>query len=357
MKVCFVLPQLVRKPIGGFKIVYEYASRLSRLGYDVSILFLNETAMKRFRIPPFLRKEAVEVFTRIEPKWFQLDSRVKKVSSLNTRAVEALKSSDAVVATGVDTVESVLRLFPKSRRFYFIQDYETWVYPEEKINQTFGAGLHNIVVARWLKEIVDLYDSGDTVLIPNPIDTKIYREITPAAERKAHTLGVLYHPGKHKGFKYAWEAIRILKQRYPDLTVYMFGTSKPEISEDYVHFTMNATREQTVDIYNKVQVFLCASVEEGYGLTGLEAMACGAALASTRYRGVLEYGEDGYNCLLSPVMDPKALADNASSFFDDEEKRLRITANGKRSVRKLDWEVAVSRFSATLKGQEKKNPN
>ena len=29
MNICFVLPQMLRKPVGGYKMVYEYANRLS----------------------------------------------------------------------------------------------------------------------------------------------------------------------------------------------------------------------------------------------------------------------------------------------------------------------------------------
>ena len=56
MKIYFVLPQILRKPIGGYKIVYEYANRLSKEGHDIGILYLNENALKRFYIPNFIRK-------------------------------------------------------------------------------------------------------------------------------------------------------------------------------------------------------------------------------------------------------------------------------------------------------------
>ena len=45
MKICFILPQTLRKPIGGYKIIYEYANRLVDEGHKVVILFLNERAL------------------------------------------------------------------------------------------------------------------------------------------------------------------------------------------------------------------------------------------------------------------------------------------------------------------------
>ena len=64
MKVCFVLPKFSRKPIGGFKIVFEYANRLSQKGHKVAILFL--------------KKKLSSFLTKIEPRWFKLDSSIKK---------------------------------------------------------------------------------------------------------------------------------------------------------------------------------------------------------------------------------------------------------------------------------------
>lgn len=78
MKVCFVLPKFSRKPIGGFKIVFEYANRLSQKGHKVAILFLNECAFDAWNIPIMVKKKLSSFLTKIEPRWFKLDSSIKK---------------------------------------------------------------------------------------------------------------------------------------------------------------------------------------------------------------------------------------------------------------------------------------
>lgn len=80
MKVCFVLPKFSRKPIGGFKIVFEYANRLSQKGHKVAILFLNECAFDAWNIPIMVKKKLSSFLTKIEPRWFKLDSSIKKIS-------------------------------------------------------------------------------------------------------------------------------------------------------------------------------------------------------------------------------------------------------------------------------------
>ena len=42
MKITFCLPSFAEHPIGGFKMVFEYANRLSKNGHKVNIVFLTE---------------------------------------------------------------------------------------------------------------------------------------------------------------------------------------------------------------------------------------------------------------------------------------------------------------------------
>lgn len=170
-------------------------------------------------------------------------------------------------------------------------------------------------------------------LIKNPVDTVRYKIITPLECRPKHSIAFLYHEKPHKGFKYAYEVILKLRAKYPDLSVEVFGVyTRPKYFPSFIKYTKSASQQQTIEIYNKSAVFLCATVAEGYGLTGLEAMACGASLASTDYQGVHEYAIDGVNALLSSVKDVDALVANVSRLFDEDELRYRIAKAGVQSV-------------------------
>ncbi len=351
MKICFVLPKFTRQPIGGYKIVFEYANRLQSRGHDISILFLNEDALKQYHVPEFIRKTAVNYITSVEPKWFQLHENIKKVSSLEKNFMSSLENSEAVFATGVQTVEFVKNHFSFAKKLYLIQGYENWNVTEEYLHSTYQCGFLNIVVSNWLKDIVDQYSSQDTILLKNPIDTSIYHCLVPQIDRKDYTIGLLYHTEKIKGVEYALKAIEKLKDIYPNLSVKMFGMfPKPNNIPDWIDYKRGATQKETVEIYNQVQVFLCASVEEGYGLTGLEAMACGACLVSTAYKGVLEYAENGYNALLSKVKDVDELVANVSIAFENTKLREELVNNGMESVKEYSWGRAIDKLESLICG-------
>lgn len=348
MKVCFVLPRFTRRPIGGFKIIYEYANRMSEIGHDVFLLFVNENTFVEYKIPRCLNALCSNIMTQIEPRWFPLNKTIKKVSGIK-RAEMKLKAVDVCVATGAETVSVCKAIFPNAKKNYLIQGFETWVMSEAGLYRTFNAGFKNIVVSSWLKKIVDEHSGEESVLIKNPIDLNIYSPKIPIEKREKHAIGLLYHSGEHKGLKYSIESLRILKEKYPDLKVYMFGTSDPkEEIPGLVKFVKDASQFQTVELYNEISVFMCSTINEGYGLTAMEAMACGAAVVSTDYEGIHEYGIDGVNCLLSPLRNVEAMAQNVSKLFDEDELRFRISRQGRESLSSFDWNVAFDKFMKTI---------
>lgn len=349
MKICFVLGRYARRPIGGYKIVYEYANRLARRSHEISIVFINENIFIEHKVPSFLKKFLSNVMTQVEPKWFSLDRSIKKISANENGFHEKIKDVDICIATGVETVEFCEREFTNKKKAYIIQDFETWVTDERNIYQTYKKGYINIVISEWLENLVDLQAKEKSILIKNPIDLSVYKNIVNINDRKKHTIGFLYHKGEHKGVRYTIEAIKILQKLYSDLEVYAFGTS--EIKEEIpglVKYVRDASQMETVDIYNKVVVFLCSSINEGYGLTGMEAMACGAVLVSSDYKGIHEYGIDGYNCLLSPVKDVNKMVDNVIKIFENADLKTNLSQNGQKSLLGYDWNVAVEKFENAI---------
>ena len=97
-------------------------------------------------------------------------------------------------------------------------------------------------------------------------------------------------------------------------------------------------------INNRSQVFLCTSIEEGFGLPGLEAMACGCAVVSTAYEGIFEYAIDRENALLSPIKDVDAMINNVIMLFENDELRKKIVDNGMKTAKERSFKKAADEF-------------
>lgn len=349
MKICFVLPRFSRRPIGGYKIVYEYANRLVRRGYEVCVFYMNENVFVEHKMPGFFVPWAANIMTQIEPRWFKLDERIQKISGNDKKSDALITAVDVTIATGVETVDFCEKCFRNKKKIYLIQDFENWTHEDEEVYSTYNRGFTNIVVSDWLKRIVDENSSEKSICIRNPIDLKLYKMVNPIEKRKLHSIGLLYHKGEHKGLKYSLEALAILKKHYPDLEVYMFGTSKPNgVVPGLVKFIQDASVQETIQVYNTVSVFMCSSIDEGYGLTGMEAMACGAVLATTDYEAVKEYALHGINSLLSPVRDVDAMVRNVEKLFEEPQYLYKLSKNGIVSLKDFDWEKAVDKLEAII---------
>lgn len=347
--ICFVLPEISNHPIGGYKIAFEYANRLSEAGYNVKILFLNESGLKKYPVPKFIKHTFENFRTKREPRWFNLNTDIEKISSTQKNYQQCIQDVDITIATAVTTAYPVKSLFPNSKKMYLIQDFEDWNVSPEFVYKTFGLGYTNVVVSKWLKTIVDKYSKKSSIYIQNPLDTDKYKVMNPIENRDRYSIGMLYHKSPIKGCKYSLQAIKEVKKKYPSLNLLMFGAyDPPKNLPSWITYYKNASSIQTVKIYNSISIFVSGSVKEGFGLTGLESMACGSALVSTNYRGVQEYAIDDYNALLSPVKNSDELANNIIHLIEDDNLRKKIAYNGKQTAQEFSWEKAYKKFENTI---------
>lgn len=346
MKICFVLPRTEKKIYGGYNIVYEYANRLTELGNEVYILYLNSNYLKRYKVPRFVKKLYFDRLNSVEPRWYYLSSKVNKVSDYNKKITQYLfEESDVVIATAVKTAQYVSATFKTKNKLYFIQGRENWAVSDECVDSTYCLGMKNIVVSKWLKDIVDEVANNSSYLIPNPIDLRKYGVINSIDNRPNHSIACLYNPNPCKGFDNAFRVLLKLHDKYEDLKCVIFGSyDRPDYFPEWIDYIPNASQEKTIEIYNSVRVFLCSTIDEGYGLTGLESMACGCALCSSDYAAVYEYAKDGINCLLSPVGDIDSQVNNVVKVFENNEYRIALVNEALKDINDFSWEKAVGRF-------------
>lgn len=86
-----------------------------------------------------------------------------------------------------------------------------------EVDKTYKFGMKNVVISKWLKEIVDQVTGDESVLILNPIDVERYRVVNPIETRRRHSIGCLYNPNPCKGFDNAFKVMTSLKLAYPEM--------------------------------------------------------------------------------------------------------------------------------------------
>src|SRR5262249_7951880 len=145
-----------------------------------------------------------------------------------------------------------------------------------------------------------------------------------------------------KGFLPGLQALEQVRQSLVDMRVIMFGTDEPEEElPEWVTFRRDPDRDTLIDeIYNQCRVFVQPSMYEGFGLTAVEAMACGCALVSTNNGGSRDYAIAGETALLADTGDVDGLAAGVERLLRDDGERRRIATNGQAHVQRFQWERA-----------------
>lgn len=353
MKITFILQGWARFPVGGFKMVYSYANYLAEKGHKVCIvhtLRLHRGDMSlwkklirlAFWLMTFLRRKA-------EPGWFKLSPEIESKVVFDLYDSNT-PSADAVVATAWSTAENVNRLSPdKGTKFYFIQGYENWDTEDVKVNDTFKLPLKKIVVSIWLEKMLKSMNEEPIACIPNGLDFEFFKIIKPVEDRLPIKIGMCYSTYEWKGSKDGIEALKIVKERFPQLQAIFFSVcSRNSEIPSWIKYRRNPSPSQLLDIYNSCSIFINPSWSEGWGLPAAEAMACGCAVISTMNKGSEEFVIDQKTGLQTKVGDPEDMAEKIIKLMENQPLRLKLALTGANFIKKFDLKESAKEFEEAI---------
>lgn len=356
MRVCFLIPGQIDKPVGGHKVVYSYANRLSADGVGVVVVnniflpsrssFFVEVLRIINSILKFLKRLLMGQNTC--RSWFPLSRNVKETTVWSFDK-KCMPQADIYIATAAVTASYLLDYdVPDRNKVYLIQGYENWNMTDEELRKTYHYPYNKIVVSKWLGKI--LKEEGvEYSFVPNGFDLCEFHCDTPVESKNRYSVSMLYHKHISKGCDIGFAALALVKQRIPQLHVNLFGVfDAPENLPEWYSYLKNPNNELHNRINNESAIYIAPSSMEGWGLTVGEAMMSGQAVACTDTKGYLEMAKDGRNALVSPVNDAISLADNIIRLINDDGLRLKIANNGLTDIASFSVENSYSKFKLVL---------
>ena len=167
----------------------------------------------------------------------------------------------------------------------------------------------------------------------------------------------------HKGVDTVLHALPAILERAPDVRYAVAGNGVArELLEDLARELGVADRVSflgTIDerdlpaLYNLASVYVGASRRaervgvEGFGISLVEASACGLPVVAGNSGGIPDAVRDGETGFLVPPEDPAALAGAVSRLLADRALAQRIGAAGRRAVETYyNWDRVVRDFRA-----------
>jgi glycosyltransferase involved in cell wall biosynthesis len=242
--------------------------------------------------------------------------------------------------------------------------------PEQRIDLERGLCADvDHVVATCTDEVFELRRLGlsrDRVsIVPCGVDTAVFTPRGPVAARSERPrLLVLGRLVERKGQE---DAVRALPA-VPDAELVVVGgppvdelDTDPEVQRlrsiaaslgvgDRLVFTGAVARADVPGWIRSADVVLAVPWYEPFGITPLEAMACGRPVVATAVGGLVDTVVDGGTGVLVPPRDPAALGEALAALLADEERRVAYGAAGvKRARTRYRWSRVVADTDAVYR--------
>ena len=192
-------------------------------------------------------------------------------------------------------------------------------------------------------------------VIPNFVDTERFTPMPDSARKERPPLAV--HVSNFRPVKRVpWlvEAFaRASEGSKAELVLVGDGPDRPAASDLVRKLGLGrrvrflGERDALPELLAPADVFVLASAEESFGLSALEAMACGVPVVATRVGGVPEVIEDGKSGLLAPAEDLAAFAERLRELLFDRDRARSMGALAReRVLAEFTRDPIVDRYEA-----------
>lgn len=349
-----MMPGACGTPGGGPKVIFEQANRLAKDGWEVHIVYPVYNLIKRPTIRNMLgvlKRYFIGFFNHRYggDRWFPLEKGIFH-DSVWCLKKKYMPETNLYCATSLETSYYLNDYkIPVSKKFYYIQGFETWSLPEKYAYDSYKFEMQKITIANYLAKKVES-TGNKSYLIPNGFDFDALGLDNPIEKRNPYTAIMMYSSNNDiKRCSDSFGAFKIVKQKISELKVFVFGVPpRPSDLPDWFEYYQMPERNKLRELYNSAAIFVAASRTEGMALPPAEAYICGCSVCCTDIDGFSMYAFDNKTALLSPVFDITALADNILRLMIDNDLRIKLAKEGNKYIQQFTWENAYEKLNTIL---------
>lgn len=209
------------------------------------------------------------------------------------------------------------------------------------------------------QRIAQLYGIDRVSVVPPAFDVKRWQSDLERSNRKTNDTGLptllcVAHMYPRKDIRTLLHATRLLVDRNRQLRVRIVGDGperrallriahRLELSQ-VIHFTGQLPHADLVAEFSSCDVFCLPSLQEGFGIVFLEAMASGKPIVAARASSTPELVEHRVNGVLANPGDANDLAEKIGRCLDDPDLRARMATANRAKAGEFDLERTIPRL-------------
>jgi glycosyltransferase involved in cell wall biosynthesis len=343
------------RPRGGVVHALKLAERLSKLGVEVKLYSLVRSDDQKAQTGYFRKVSAP--YELITYHWSpdlvtRLERMIEAYSENLPRDADIYHAQDCVGGTALARMKKRgLISAPIFRTVHHVDDFaEPRLFEFEK--RAVAHADHRFVVSKhWQKVLEKEYGYGSTISY-NGLDLEDFSRLPRKVSRQPT---VLFVGGlePRKGLEYLLHAMEYVLDEVPNARLIAVAKTGFRGTDEWSWFTTLASRlgimksmvfresvsqRTLLGFYSNSDLVVLPSKTEGWGLSLMEAMACGKPVVASRAGGIPELVRDGSEGLLIRPGDVRGLADAITKLLQDPGLRARMGRAGRRRVQQFSWD-------------------
>jgi glycosyltransferase involved in cell wall biosynthesis len=341
------IPSFGLSPTGGDRVVSSLANNLAKRGHKVNVVNL-------YRRP---------VHFSLSPKVNLINLPFKKkndlygfvVGGINTLSVN-LPESDIFLANWVYTVIPCVANCGKGKTVFMSQANEAYEFREKKLkvlqgiaSQTYKLNIPIVAPSGHLRKFIKEKFENSARVIPPFVDLKIFK---PGKRRKGRGKIKLLFAGnisdKNKGFEILQKVFKKIKNNNVELHI---ASQKDGVKfgDERIILHKPKNDRELAAIYKECDIFYNLSKEEGFGLTLLEAMACGLICIASNSGGIMDFAKNKRNCLIVERNAGHVLEVTKNVLENLEKFQKTLSANARKTAAYYSEKRMVDSYENFLK--------
>jgi glycosyltransferase involved in cell wall biosynthesis len=216
-----------------------------------------------------------------------------------------------------------------------------------------------VTPSKYLRKALHSHTGVEATYLPNGLPVQKYR----FRQRRHVRPHLVWLRALHEGYNplMALKALALVRLRFPEATLVFGGPDKGDGTRalvereadrlgltEHVEFRGNVAKSEVPAFLSSCDIFLNTTRAESFGVSVMEAGACGLCVVSTDAGELPHLWRDEHDALLVPVDDSGAMAQAVLRILDDPDLAARLSRNARANAERFEWPAVLPQWKELL---------
>ena len=192
-----------------------------------------------------------------------------------------------------------------------------------------------------------------TEIIPNGVDLE---KLKPGVKNKSPLVLYLGRLKSYKSINVLITSFKKVVEIIPEVRLIIAGDGEERVGlerltkrlklSDKITFLGRVSEKKKIRLMQRAWVFVNPSFMEGWGITSIEANACGTPVVASNVPGLRDSVKNPHSGFLVPYGDVELFADRITFLLKNKNVRRQMSGQAVHWAKKFEWDKSVKKFNS-----------